>query len=130
MPISVNLIENGHILWFQIEGAWKPEDIAPAKEKTQRIFKAAQHPIHPMIDLSHASVNLPLLKASNEVLGGEPLPNVGQIAVVGVPRLIRMVAEPILRASGNKDPLNFFNTVDDAKRFLRQHINDSPLRQA
>src|SRR5258708_11258721 len=130
MPMNVELIENGHILWFQIDGSWKPEDIAPAKEKTQRIFRAAQHRVHPMIDLSHASVNLPLLKASNEVLGGEALPNVGQIAVVGVPLLIRIVAEPILRASGNNDPLNFFNNVEDARRFLRKHINDSPSRQA
>ncbi len=123
MPINLELIENGHILWFHIEGAWKPEDIAPAKEKTRNIFQQAPHTVHALVDLSSAQVNVPLLMASHQVIGGEPLPNTGKIAIVGVPRMIRMVAEPILRATGNADPITFFSTIEEAKTYLRRHID-------
>jgi hypothetical protein len=61
--------------------------------------------------------------ASHQVIGGEPLPNTGQIAIVGVPRMIRLVAEPILRATGNADPITFFGTLDEAKTHLRRHMD-------
>jgi hypothetical protein len=122
MPINLELIDNGYILWFQIEGAWKPEDIAPAKEKTWQIFQQARHTVHALVDLSHAQVNVPLLMATNQVIGGEPLPNTGQIAIVGVPRMIRLVAEPILRATGNADPITFFGAIEEAKAYLHRHI--------
>ena len=120
MPINMELIDGGNVLWVQINGDWKPEDIAPAKEQTQRIFKQAQHPIHSLVDLRHASVNIPLIRASQQVIGGEALPNAGQIAVVGVPWLIRAVAEPILRASNPNDPISFFNSIEDAQKHLRR----------
>ncbi len=122
MPINLELIENGHILLFQVQGAWKPEEIIPAKQKTQQIFKAATHLIHPLLDLHGATVNMALINASQQVIGGEPLPNVGQIAVVGVPRLMRMLVEPILRVTNPNDPITFFNTPEEAKTFLRRHI--------
>src|SRR6267143_374346 len=97
MPIKLELIEDGHILWFQIDGAWTSAEIADAKEKTQRVFRDAQHTIHALVDLRRAKVNVPLLMASRQVIGGELLPNAGQIEVIGVSSLLRMVAEPILR---------------------------------
>jgi hypothetical protein len=123
MPINLELVEEGCILWFQIEGAWKNEDITLAKEKTRCIFQQAQHPVHALVDLQHAAVNLPLLMASQQVIGGEPLPNAGQIAIVGVPRLIRMVAEPILRASSSGEPITFFDTLEQARSYLRRYLD-------
>ena len=121
MPINLELIENGHILWFQIAGAWKTEEILPAKEKTRRIFQEAPHTVHALADLSKATINMSLLLASQQVIGGEPLPNTGQIAVVGVSWMLRMVAEPVLRAA-SRDPISFFDTTDQAKSYLRKYI--------
>ncbi len=122
MPIQLELIENGHILWFHIEGAWKPAEIPAAKEKTRQFFQQAQHPVHALVDLRHATVNLPLITASQQVIGGEPLPNSGQIAIVGVPGLLRMMAEPILRVVARNDPITFFDTIEQAKTYLRRYI--------
>jgi hypothetical protein len=36
--------------------------------------------------------------------------------------MMRMVAEPILRLSGNADTLAFFGSVDEAKTHLRRHF--------
>ena len=121
MPINLELIEDGYILWFRIEGSWEPREVAPVKEKTQRTFKEAKHTIHALVDLERASVNLPLLKATQQLIGGEQLPNTGHIAIVGVPRMIRMVAEPILRAT-SKEPISFFGSLEEAKNFLRRQI--------
>jgi hypothetical protein len=123
MPIDLELIENGHVLWFQIEAAWKPEDILPAKEKTRHIFQRARHTVHALVDLRRAQVNVPLLMASQQVIGGEPLPNTGQIAIVGVPKMFRIVAEPILRATGNAEPITFFDTIEEAKTYLHRYFD-------
>ncbi len=124
MPINLDLIDNGHILWFQVTGAWKTDEIRPAKEKTQLIFRQAHHPIQALLDLRGAKVNMALIKASQEVIGGEPLPNSGQIAVVGVPGWMRVLVEQLLRVTGNTDPITFFNSFEDAKTFLRDYIPD------
>src|SRR5258706_715776 len=107
MPIHQELIEDGNILLFRIEGSWEPQDVAPVKAKTQRTFKEAKHTIHALVDLERASVNLPLLKATQQLIGGEQLPHTRHNAIVRVHRLIRMVAEPILRAT-SKEPISFF----------------------
>jgi hypothetical protein len=122
VPINLDLIENGHVLWFKMEGSWKPEEILQAKEKTRSIFKQATHPIHAIVDLRGASFNMSLVTASQQVIGGEPLPNAGQITVIGVPWLMRMMVEPLLRVSNSNDPVTFFNTIDEAKAFLKRHI--------
>ncbi len=122
MPINLELIDNGHILWFQVAGAWSTDEIRPAKDKTRQIFQQAHHPIHALLDLRSARVNMALITASQQVIGGDPLPNSGQIAVVGVPGWMRVLVEQLLRVTGNTDPITFFNNFEDAKTFLRGHI--------
>jgi hypothetical protein len=122
VPINLDLIENGHILWFKMEGSWSPQEIVQAKEKTRAIFTQAKNPVHAMIDLRGASFNMSLITASQQVIGGDPLPNAGQIAVVGVPRLMRMMVEPLLRMSNSSDPITFFNSIDEAKTYLQRQI--------
>ncbi len=122
MPIKLELIEEGHILWFQIDGTWTSTEIADAKEKTQRVYREAQHTIHALVDLRHAQVNVPLLMASRQVIGGELLPNAGQIAIIGVSRMLRMVAEPILRMADSTGSVIFFGTIEEAKAYLKQLI--------
>src|SRR5260370_23474003 len=97
MPINLELIENGHILLFQVDGAWTPEEIVAGKEKVRRIFQEARHTIHALVDLRKARVSVPLLMASRQAIGGEPLPNSGQISVIGVAWVMRTLAEPIPR---------------------------------
>ena len=118
MPITLELIENNHILWFKVEGDWKPEEIIPAKEKTRQIFQAATQRVHSLLDLRKASVNMSLITASQQIIGGEPLPNAGNIAVVGVPWMMRMLVEPILRIANSGDPIRFFDNFEDAKKHL------------
>src|SRR5260221_14309599 len=121
MPIKLELIENGYIVWFHVEGTWNSDDISTAKTDAHRVFSQAHHTIHALVDLRRATVNMALIRATQQIIGGEPLPNSGQIAVVGVARLMRMLVEPILRVIST-DPITFFDTIEDAKKYLRQHI--------
>jgi hypothetical protein len=122
MPIKMELIENDHILHFQIEDPWTATDIPIAKEQARNFFQQAQQTLHALVDLRRAAITVPLLTASQQVIGGEPFPNSGQIAVIGVNRLMRMIAEPILRLSGEAEKLAFFGTIDEAKTYLRRYI--------
>jgi hypothetical protein len=128
MPINLELLENGHILHFQVDGAWTPEEIVAGKEKVRRIFQEARHIVHALVDLRKARVSVPLLMASQQVIGGEPLPNSGQIAVIGVSWIMRSLAEPILRLAGGADTVLFFNTIDEAKAYLRRFIEQETPR--
>jgi hypothetical protein len=121
MPINLELIENGYIVWFRVEGSWNDNDIFTAKKEAHRVFSQAEHIVHALVDLRRASVNMALIRATQQIIGGEPLPNSGQIAVVGVARLMRMLVEPILRVIST-DPITFFDTIEDAKKYLRKHI--------
>ncbi len=123
MPIHLNLIENGWILHFQIERTWTPDEILAAKKDTRRIFEQATHPVHALADLRQAAVNVALLQASSQVIGGEPLPNSGQIAVVGVSWMLRMIATPLLSLAVGNDPVTFFDSYDEAVRFLKRYIS-------
>lgn len=128
MPINLELIENGHILHFQIDGTWTPEEIVSGKEKVRRIFQDARHTLHALVDLRRARVSIPLLMASQQVIGGEPLPNSGQITVIGVSWIMRSLAEPILRLAGGADTVTFFDTMDQAKAYLRRFIDQETPR--
>jgi hypothetical protein len=122
MPIKMELMENGHILHLQVQDPWTAADIPVAKETCRTIFQQAEHTVHALVDFRGAAITVPLLNASQQVIGGEPFPNSGQIAIIGVPWMMRMVAEPILRLSGNADTLAFFGSMDEAKTHLRRHI--------
>lgn len=122
MPIRIELSEDGRIMRFQVEEPWKPEEIIPAKEKSRSIYTQAQNTVHALVDLRRATVNLPLLQASQQVIGGEPFPNSGQIAVVGISRMMQMIAYPLLRLAGGGDTVAFFNTVEEAKAYLQRQI--------
>lgn len=122
MPINLELIENTHILHFQVDGSWTPEEIVASKERVRRIFQESRHTLHALVDLRRAKVSVPLLMASQQVIGGEPLPNSGQITVVGVSWLMRGLAEPILRLAGGAETVSFFDTMDEAKAYLRRFI--------
>lgn len=123
MPINLELIEDGHILWFQVDEPWNADDIPPAKEKSRRIFQQAQHTVHSLVDLRRAKVNLPLLTAAQQVIGGEPFPNSGQIAIVGVSGMMQLIIRPALMVTGNADTLRFFKTFEEAKAHLRRQIS-------
>jgi len=122
MPIHLELIENGWILLFQVERTWTTDEILTAKAETRHIFETAQHPIHALVDLHQATVNVALLQASHQVIGGDPLPNPGQIAVVGVSRMMRLIAAPILALAGGSETLTFLDGLDEAKHYLRRYI--------
>jgi hypothetical protein len=122
MPINIQLIEDGHVLLFQVDKSWNPDEIPAAKEKSRSIFKQAQHTIHALVDLTQASVSLKLIMASQQVIGGEPFPNAGQIVIVGVSKMLQMLAKPALVATGNADTISFFDNVESAKQHLRRYI--------
>src|SRR5258707_1534047 len=126
MPIKLELIENGWILHFQVERTWTNNEILAAKAETPRIYAAAQHPVHALADLRQVSVNLALLQASSQVMGGDLLPNAGQVAVVGVSWMMRMVATPFLTLAVGSEAPRFFDSLDEAKRYLRRYISASP----
>ena len=120
MPILIDLIENGHVVQYTVSDPWSPSEILPAKEQSHVIFGKAQHKLHVIADLRGASLNLGLLNAVQQVIGGEPLPNSGEVVVLGIGRMMRMIASPILKIAAGSDPVSFFDTQQEALTYLRK----------
>ncbi|HVO42721.1 MAG TPA: hypothetical protein VMT34_08865 [Aggregatilineales bacterium] len=122
MPIRIDQIENGHIVRFVIDDPWSADEIPEAKETARALFRQARHTVHALADLRHAAMSMALVMAAQQVIGGEPFPNAGQIAVVGISSLMRFMAAPILRLSGGADTVSFFDTSEQAVQYLRRCI--------
>jgi hypothetical protein len=120
MPILIDLIENGHVVQYTVTEPWSPSEILPAKAKSHEIFGAAKHKLHVLVDIRKASMNLAVVNAAQQVIGGEQLPNSGEIVVLGVGKMLRMVAAPILKIAAGSDPVTFFDTTQEALTYLRK----------
>ena len=122
MGIRLQLIENNCILWLRIEKTWTPEEILNVKGEVRHIFEQADHTIHSLVDFRQTSVTIPLLTASQQVIGGTPLPNSGKIAVIGVSGMLQLIARPILALADRENTVTFFGSMDEAERYLRRFI--------
>lgn len=122
MPITIRLIENGHIVHYAVTEPWTVAEILPIKAQSEAIFRSATHTLHALADLRGATMNLGLIQAAQQMMGGEQLPNSGEIAVVGVSRMIRMIAAPILNMVAGDNPVSFFDDVPQATAYLRRLI--------
>ncbi|MBX3081487.1 MAG: hypothetical protein KF716_07600 [Anaerolineae bacterium] len=120
MPILIDLIENDHVVQYTVTEPWSPSEILPAKAKSHEIFGAAAHTLHVLVDLRKATFNLSLINAAQQVIGGEHLPNSGEIVVVGIGKMLRMIATPILKVAAGSDPVSFFDSPHEALTYLRK----------
>jgi len=127
MPASVELRENGRVLYYVFTEPWTLDDMRAVTRKARPLYDAARTKVHVLFDARGMS-SLPsgLLTARNNPDVRHP--NSGHIAMVGASPLVHMIAETITRIS-RFNRIKFFQTEDEAWAYLRQVIADEDANQ-
>jgi hypothetical protein len=124
MPSTMEMREDGHVLFIRITDPWSVEEFAnQSYGPTQAYYDKAEHLVHTIICLDAKKTPDHLLKGRR----GAPAlshPNAGQLVIVGASPLLRSLIEVMYKLSGFTRG-EFFANEDEAWRYLRQIIAQS-----
>jgi hypothetical protein len=122
MPITLEPIENGHVLLYTFTDPWQVDDLTVFYAKVNGYLDETTYAVHSMADLRASKGLVPqgMLRARSGLNLSHP--NNGYVVVVGVTGLARQVAE-LLFTVANFDRIKFFDNMDEALQFLRLAIS-------
>lgn len=127
MPVTMELRENGRVLYWVITDPWKVKDLIPLVRETRRLFDSARHKIHSLTNDIHTR-QIPAGVLRLREVGPWSHPASGQLAVVGLPALGTALLDVIAPVTCF-DRAKYFNTEEEAWAYLRQAIAEEDLPQ-
>ena len=120
MPVTMDLRENGHVLYVVVSDPWNMADIERITGETGGGIRLSSHPIHMLVNVQRAR-HIPkglLTNARNPVFR---LPTMGQFVIVGSTPLLRGITQTVFRIAGFRRG-HFFDSEGQALAYLRQVI--------
>jgi hypothetical protein len=131
MPITVELRENGHIIYAVFSHPYTLQEAVDNREKEKRLRDQGSGVIHLLLNLSKSG------RPPNGVLkvarDGPSFvhPTRGKIAIVGASFFSRMIVEMASKLARRRfENIQFFDTEDQAWAFLRKLIAEEPAKTA
>ena len=120
MPVTVNIVEGGHVIEVRISDPWTTEELLAVQSVTRPHRASVDFPVHSLLNV-RGTWNVP-----PGVLRGRHMPafsssSRGYIAVVGGGGLVRMMFD-VVRRLVNFERVSYFQTDEEAWAFLRQLI--------
>jgi len=104
---------------MQWEATINPSDIMAAYTEIQRILEQATNPIYVVVDLTQ-NPQMPMRETlTGALFGPYGHPMLAQWLVAGQHNIGLMVARLLERTTGKKQ-VTWFNTIDDALKFVEQ----------
>ncbi|PJF34893.1 MAG: hypothetical protein CUN49_13325 [Candidatus Thermofonsia Clade 1 bacterium] len=117
MPVTLELIENGRVLSVTFIDPWAMSDVLSLFPELERIYNAAERPIHALIDARQSKLpSSGALRARESPAFKHPMS--GHMAVVGAASVVRAVAETVFRLA-RFQRVTFFDTYEEGLAFLR-----------
>jgi hypothetical protein len=117
MPVTLEVREEGRVLYMTISDPWSVQDILAIQPRTHDLFAKAQHKIHTLVHVTARSVPSGMLTARPSS-GGLSRPSEGQIVIVGAPALLKAIAEVMFKIA-KFTRSSFFDTEEEAWRYLQ-----------
>ena len=129
MPITMDIRENGWVLYLVLTDPWTVEEMWHFVEENRRYRDQCPHTVHVCYNL-HDNKYLPpnVLRLSH----GAPdvyHPRSGQVVLVGANPTVRSIIEIIFRLV-RYDKFKFFSNEQDAWLYLRDFINPVEATQS
>jgi hypothetical protein len=122
MSVTFDLLAEGHIIKITISDPFRESDMAAAAERANRMSEEVPYTIHVILDSTHLhSIPANPLRARRYINTASS--KRGYIAWVGTSDLIRTLAAIIFRLV-NYTQVGFFDTVDEAIKFLREVMSN------
>src|ERR1044071_6953713 len=120
MPVTLQLEENGRIMFWHLTDPWTMPELVAHYKQSQDIFNNATHVVHVLVDL-HEARNVPsgVLKARYNADWSHP--RSGYTVVIGSNLLIKRTLELLFRIT-RFNRLKFFDDEAAARAYLNEVI--------
>jgi len=120
MPVTMQLEENGRIMFWQFSDPWTLPELFVHYKESEAIFKNATHLVHSLIDLQQArSMPSGILKARFNADWSHP--RSGYTVLIGSSLLVKRTAELLFKIT-RFDRVKFFPDEPSARAFLDERI--------
>lgn len=120
MPVTLELIEDGHILRLMINQPWDMNDFVATFPQTTAYLDAATHTLHSVVNIEGATRDpRGVLRVRHQPAFKHP--RGGYIAFCGAIPLARTLTETAMRLIRFKN-YKFFHTEAEGMAFLRELI--------
>lgn len=120
MPVTMELREHGHVIYFTIADPWSVNDLTACFPDDQRCRDSVKYKIHTLVNASSAKIVPPFLLIARNA-PSLVHPNHGFVVAVGTTLILQSVGEIIFRLT-NFTQGRFYTTEEEAWAFLHQII--------
>jgi hypothetical protein len=121
MPVTINFIEDGHIIHIVIGDPWKVSEIIAIYPLVEAALNKVHYKIHTLADVSKTRQTPSNIFKTRLASANYSHSNTGIIAVVGASPMIKVFAETLFWLA-RYDRARFFTTYDDALNHIREVI--------
>lgn len=124
MPVSLEVGNDGRVLYYQIADPWEIEDLMAAYTKEKQIRDEAPHVVHSVSNFSHAR-RIPKNWWQARYGPGLKHPRAGEMVFVGLNPGLNRLVDVILRVTNFKR-IKVFNTMDEAQKYVDGLLMSQP----
>src|SRR5215467_10874218 len=117
MPVTLNLIEDGHIIHITITDPWKTSEITTLYPLVEATLNKAHYKIHTLADVSQTKQAPGNIFKSRLANANYSHPNTGVIAIVGASPVVKVMAETLFWLA-RYERARFFATYDEGLHFI------------
>lgn len=116
MPISIEVGNDGRVIYYTIADPWEIEELMTAYNQEKQIRDDAPHTVHSVSDFSSAR-RIPKNWWQARYGPGLKHPRAGEMIFVGLNPGLNRLVDVILRVANFKR-IKLYNTMDEAKKHI------------
>jgi len=128
MPITIELRENGYVLYSRLTDPVPVNEFKAAFIPQQEYLDQAGHKLHILVDISQHKSPPPGALASARQTPVLRHPNSGEVVFVGASIFMQALSSAVSRLT-RFDRLTFFDTEAEAWDYLRRVIKESQVQR-
>lgn len=122
MPVTLDLRENGHVIYLIITDPWSIQDVASLQGQNRAYLDASSHRVHTLVSIRSQHVPSGIFSARPS-RPGLANPHSGQIVIVGAPTFLKVIAETMFKIA-HYTRSSFFDTEEQVWTYLRHLITE------
>ena len=121
MPVSMEIRENGHVIYFLVTDPWQVSELAPLYAEENSYRDTVNFKVHTFLNFSQVN-HIPTQIMSAKRGAPDPThPSSGVIILVGAKSFVKIMLEVILRLT-HFERVRLFDTEAEGWAFTRQII--------
>jgi hypothetical protein len=119
MPITMDLQEEGHVLYIKFADPWTLNDLEHAYKTELGLRDSAGFKLHTLLDVTQLRQIPPGFLAVAKRTPSFSHPRRGDLVVIGATAFARVLGETLMRIT-RASQIKFFNTPDEGRIYLQK----------